>query len=78
VSEWFEEQDEWPIEWRQAAVSGDSFLMATPELLQELGIELVELTQVYRERGNALDPDDENVHRVSIIYHAFPSDHRRV
>ena len=77
VSEWFELREEWPPEWRDAAMNGDSGFMATPGLLTQMGEELVELMLRYQALGDELDPDDPDVHRVTTIYHAFPSEHLR-
>ncbi len=77
VSEWFEFRDEATPEWRQAAITGDSFFLATPELLGEFGEELVELVRRYQDRGNELDDTDDDVERVTAIYQVFPSPHLR-
>ncbi|MBY5162418.1 helix-turn-helix domain-containing protein [Salsipaludibacter albus] len=77
VSEWFEQRQEWSPEWRHAAVNGDSFMLSTPELLEEFNAELNDLQQRYQDLGNELDPDDPDVSRVTFIRHAFPSEHVR-
>lgn len=77
VSEWFEQREEWPLEWRHAAMNGDTGMLADPALLEEFGTELKELLLRYQERGNELDIDDPDVHRVTVVYHAFPAEHLR-
>ncbi len=73
VAEWYEQRHEWPARWRTAASNGDAFLMADPALLTEFNTELEALIERFRASGDALDPEDVDVHRVTIIHHTFPS-----
>ncbi len=77
VSAWFELRESWPEAWRRATTTGDSFFMADPELLLQMRDDLVALLDRYRVLGRNLNPDDPDVHRVVVVYHAFPSDHIR-
>ncbi|HKJ54500.1 MAG TPA: helix-turn-helix domain-containing protein [Nitriliruptoraceae bacterium] len=77
ISEWFEQRHQWPTRWREAASHGDAFMLADPELLDEFNRDLEDLVERYHERGNALDPDRPDVHRVTFIHHGFPSEHLR-
>lgn len=73
VSEWYERRHEWPARWRAAASNGDAFLMADPALLTQFNEELEALIERFSARGDELDPDDPDVHRVTVIHHTFPS-----
>lgn len=74
VSDWYGQRHQWPARWRTAASNGDGFIMASPELLTAFNEELTQLIMTYQQRGEALDADDPDVHRVTIIYHTFPSE----
>lgn len=73
VAEWLEQRRDWPEDWRRAADSGDGFFLADPARLQEFADELHDLLQRYQDRGDDLDPDDDDVEPVTFIHHAFPS-----
>jgi DNA-binding transcriptional ArsR family regulator len=67
---WLDTAETWPIDWRVAAESGDTFLHGTPDDIAAFHRELLELLDRYRRRS----PGAPNARRVEFDYHAFPSE----
>lgn len=57
-----------PVEWRDAADSGDAEIRVSPEHLREFAAELMTLIGRYREPS----PDDPRARRVAVYFHTFP------
>ena len=75
LDQWHDQLPNWPLEWRDAATQGDTFFVATPELLRALDLDLTALLDDYRQRGEALDPDDPDAEPVAVTWAMFPSRH---
>lgn len=67
---WLDIAEDWPIDWRAAAESGDTILRVTPDDLAGFQRELLELLDRYRERS----PRAPDARRVEFYYHAFPAE----
>ena len=69
---WLDTAEAWPIDWRTAVESGDTFLHGTPDDLARFQRELLELLDRYRQRS----PGAPDARRVEFYYHAFPNEDR--
>ena len=71
---WLDVQETWPVEWRDAAGMSDSFVVATPEQVEQLKTELDELLLKYRRVGQG----NPTARRLAVYYAAYPLDLDRV
>ncbi len=70
-SQWIDDQDTWPVPWRNSAIASDWSLALSPAQLDSLSVELSALLLRYQ------DPDDDpgaDVRRVRLQLHAYPTD----
>jgi predicted ArsR family transcriptional regulator len=65
---WLDVQDDWPLEWREAADASDYLLRLTPKRLAELQSEVTALFERYRDP----DPGDADARQVEVHLHALP------
>ena len=65
---WLEVAKDEPLDWRDAAESGDAELRVSPDRLRAFDAELVALIDRYREPS----PVDPDARRVAFYYHTFP------
>jgi len=64
-------RQQWPLEWRQAAMSSDSFLRLTAAELTELNQELLAVVQGWAARTRDL-PVGHDRQNVFLFLHSFP------
>jgi len=67
--QWLDTASTWPIEWREAADSGDSMLSGTPEDFAEFQRELQALLARYADRS----PGSPDARRLEFYHHAMPA-----
>ncbi|MGL5819705.1 MAG: ArsR/SmtB family transcription factor [Phycicoccus sp.] len=71
---WLDVEHTWPLEWRDAVGMNDSYVIATPEQVQDLKAEVDVLLDRYRRVGQG-NPD---ARRVAVYTVAYPLDLDRV
>lgn len=64
---WLDVEGDWPVEWRDAAGMSDTYVIATPEQVQELKTELDTLLERYRRVGQG-NPNARRLAAYSILY----------
>lgn len=64
---WLDVESTWPTEWRDAAGMSDSFIIATPEQVEELKTEVDELLARYRRVGQG-NPRARRLAVYSVLY----------
>jgi DNA-binding transcriptional ArsR family regulator len=64
---WLDVEATWPPEWRDAAGMNDSFIVATPEQVEELKAEVDELLARYRRVGQG-NPRARRLAVYSVLY----------
>jgi DNA-binding transcriptional ArsR family regulator len=64
---WLDVEGSWPTPWRDAAGMSDTFVIATPEQLQELKAELDDVVMRYRRVGQG-NPSARRLAVYSVIY----------
>ncbi len=64
---WLDVESTWPTEWRDAAGMSDSFIIATPEQVEELKAEVDELLARYRRVGQG-NPRARRLAVYSVLY----------
>lgn len=64
---WLDVEGDWPLEWRDAAGMSDTYVIATPEQVQELKTELDTLLERYRRVGQG-NPNARRLAAYSILY----------
>jgi DNA-binding transcriptional ArsR family regulator len=64
---WLDVESTWPPEWRDAAGMSDSFIIATPEQVEELKAEVDELLARYRRVGQG-NPRARRLAVYSVLY----------
>ncbi|SER80902.1 transcriptional regulator, ArsR family [Pedococcus cremeus] len=67
---WLDVEQAWPMAWRDAAGMSDSFVIATPEQLQQLKAEVDEVLARYRRVGQG----NPEARRVAVYSVAYPID----
>ncbi|HET8785270.1 MAG TPA: helix-turn-helix domain-containing protein [Candidatus Limnocylindrales bacterium] len=65
---WLETAKDEPLDWRDAADSGDAELRVSPDRLREFETELLALIDRYR----STSPADPDARRVAVYYYTFP------
>ena len=65
---WLDQAADEPLDWRDAADSGDTKLHVSPDRLRAFTSELLALIDRYRDPS----PDDPGARPVSIYYYVFP------
>ena len=66
---WLDQAPNEPLDWRDAADSGDTRLRVSPDRLRSLERELWALIDRYRDPS----PGDPDARPVSVYYHVFPT-----
>ena len=64
---WLDVESTWPAQWRDAAGMSDSFIIATPEQVEELKAEVDELLARYRRVGQG-NPRARRLAVYSVLY----------
>ena len=67
---WLDVEADWPMPWRDAAGMSDSFIIATPEQVEQLKAELDELLIRYRRVGQG----NPNARRLAVYSALYPLD----
>lgn len=67
---WLDVEAAWPIAWRDAAGMSDSFVIATPEQVEQLKAEVDELVARYRRVGQG----NPNARRLAVYTALYPLD----
>jgi len=65
---WLDAVADEPVDWRDAAESGDAEIRVSPESLRAFEAELLTLLDRYREPS----PGDPHARRVAVYFHTFP------
>ena len=65
---WLDAVADEPLDWRDAAESGDAEIRVSSEQLREFEAELLALIDRYRKRS----PADPQARRVAVYFHTFP------
>ncbi|MFQ6173306.1 ArsR/SmtB family transcription factor [Oryzobacter sp. R7] len=64
---WLDVEEGWPVAWRDAVGLSDSYVIATPEQVDELRRELSEVVSRYRRVGQG-NPEARRVATYSVLY----------
>ena len=67
---WLDVEHGWPLEWRDAAGMGDSFVVATAEQVRAMNQEIWEVVERYRRVGQG----NPSARRVAVYLLDFPLD----
>jgi DNA-binding transcriptional ArsR family regulator len=67
---WLDVEHAWPLEWRDAAGMGDSFVVATAEQVRAMSQEIWEVVERYRRVGQG----NPSARRVAVYLLGFPLD----
>lgn len=67
---WLDVEASWPMAWRDAAGMSDSFVIATPDQVQQLKAELDEVVARYRRVGQG----NPNARRLAVYSALYPID----